>query len=106
MIYIKNLIMKYIIHLTCKQKSYEIVTYFCISVFHIPDYAIVSFPEENVKSGAGVGSKSQFTFVSANLLLGIESVGKFQNMPFVYNRLSKCSKIQRKMQFFFESHTN
>lgn len=62
------------------------------NVFHIPDYAIVSFPEENVKSGAGVGSKSQFTFVSANLLLGIESVGKFQNMPFVYNRLSKIGK--------------
>jgi len=63
------------------------------SVFHIPDFAIVSLSDENSKLDEGGSSlKSRATFVSANLLLGVESLGKFQNMPFVYGRLSKIGK--------------
>ena len=69
--------------------TYDFFLIFLFLVFYIPDYAIVSFPN-NEKFQAG--SKSQVTFVSANLLLGIESLGKFQNMPFVYSRLSKIGK--------------
>ena len=47
----------------------------------------MSFEDSGTKN-----PQSKFTFVSANLLLGVESLGKFQNMPFVYNRLSKISK--------------
>ena len=53
-------------------------------VFEVPPYAVVSF-EDSAKSNPN----SKYTFVSANLLLGIESLGKFQNMPFVYDRLSQ-----------------
>ena len=49
-------------------------------------YAIVSFEDSEEKPPE---PKSNYTFVSANLLLGVESLGKFQNMPFVYDRLNR-----------------
>ena len=55
--------------------------------FNVPDYAVLSYPEDRAEE-----TKSKYTFVSANLLLGIEYMGKFQNMPFVYNRLAKIAK--------------
>lgn len=64
------------------------------NVFHVPDYAILSYPDEPNKSPSNHNldeSKSRYTFVTANLLLGIESLGKFQNMPFVYSRLQKIT---------------
>ena len=67
---------------------------FYFSVFHVPDYAILSYPDEPNKSPSNHNldeSKSRYTFVTANLLLGIESLGKFQNMPFVYSRLQKIT---------------
>ena len=73
------------------EKKNFLVLFF--SVFHIPDFAIVSLSDENSKLDEGGSSlKSRATFVSANLLLGVESLGKFQNMPFVYGRLSKIGK--------------
>ena len=63
-------------------------------MFHVPAYAILSYPDEPKKSPSNHNldeSKSRYTFVTANLLLGIESLGKFQNMPFVYSRLQKIT---------------
>ena len=63
-------------------------------MFHVPDYAILSYPDEPKKSPSNPNLdevKSRYTFVTANLLLGIESLGKFQNMPFVYSRLQKIT---------------
>ena len=60
------------------------------NLFTIPDYAILSCPEEP-SSKTKEENKNRYTFVSANLLLGIESLGKFQNMPFVYSRLVKIA---------------
>ena len=56
-------------------------------MFHVPDFAIVSYPDDKTGCDPKEENKSKYTFVSANLLLGIESLGKFQNMPFVYRRL-------------------
>ena len=62
------------------------------SVFHVPDFAILSYSDEPNKSPSNPTlDKSRYTFVTANLLLGIESLGKFQNMPFVYSRLQKIT---------------
>ena len=36
---------------------------------------------------------SKFTFVTANMLLGPEFVGKFQNMPHVYKRLMGSARV-------------
>ena len=59
-------------------------------VFHIPNYAILSVSD--TKTGQKLPPESHFTFVSGNLLLGIESLGKFQNMPFVYSRLAEIAR--------------
>ena len=51
----------------------------------------MSYPDDKTGSDPKEENKSKYTFVSANLLLGIESLGKFQNMPFVYRRLVKIA---------------
>ena len=63
------------------------------SVFHVPDYAVLNLDDD--KDEIPINKDSKYTFVSGNLLLGIESLGKFQNMPFVYDRLSNICQSFR-----------
>ena len=62
-----------------------------ISVFNVEDFAILSL-DDSKKVPKEDEEKSRYTFVSGNLLLGVESVGKFQNMPNVYGRASKIAQ--------------
>ncbi len=56
---------------------------------HWPGLDKTDFARVDFEQGPG-GVKSEggrFTFVSANVLLGLDFLGKFQNMSFVYRRL-------------------
>jgi hypothetical protein len=54
--------------------------------FQHTDYAIVSFSDEPKPD------KSIFTFATSNALLGVEIMGKFQNMDIVFKRAFKIAK--------------
>ena len=65
-------------------------------IFYLPgfehtNYAIVNFPDDVNKRD----KKSTFTFASANALLGVEIIGKFQNMELVRILLILCEKFSK-----------
>ena len=62
-------------------------------VFEHTNYAIVNL-EPSQKQPAG---KSIFTFVSSNMLLGAEIMGKFQNMDLVYRRAVRMGDALRNL---------
>ena len=72
-----------------------------VALCHCPlvgktDFATVDF--DGVAPEAG---QKEFTFVTSNLLLGLDFLGKFQNMGFVYGRLWAVMDVMKRLGVVF-----
>ena len=63
--------------------TFQNLYFFFWLVFEHTDYAVVNFSPESNRTEKPPTSKSVYTFATANTLLGVEILGKFQNMDLV-----------------------
>ena len=63
--------------------TFQNLYFFFWLVFEHTDYAVVNFSPESNRTEKPPTSKSVYTFATANTLLGVEIMGKFQNMDLV-----------------------